>query len=49
MQVVYIDELHAIAEAKHPDLYCIVESWFSNEIQDNELVINNNHLARLEP
>ena len=36
-----IDELRAIAEAKHPDIICIVESWLSNEIQDNELVINN--------
>ena len=35
-----IDELHVIVEAKHPDAF-IVESWLSNEIQDNELVINN--------
>ena len=48
MQVLWIDELHAIAEAKHPDLICIVDSWLSNKIQDIELVINNNHLARLE-
>ena len=36
-----IDELHGIAKAKHPDVICIVESWLSNDIQDNELVINN--------
>ena len=34
-----IDELCAIAEAKHPDIICIVESWLSDEIQDNELVL----------
>ena len=33
-----IDELRAIAEAKHPDIICIVESWLSNAIQDNELL-----------
>ena len=27
---------------------CIVESWLYNEIQDNELVINKYHLARLD-
>ena len=43
-----IDELRAIAEAKHPDIICIVESWLSNEIQDNELVISNYQLARLD-
>ena len=36
-----IGELNGIAEAKHPDIIWIVESWLSNEIQDNELVINN--------
>ena len=34
-----IDELRAIAEAKHPDIIYIVESWLSDEIQDNELVL----------
>ena len=43
-----IDEFRAIPEAKHPDLICIVESWLSNEIQDNELVASNYHLARLD-
>ena len=43
-----IDELRAIAEAKHPDIICIVESWLSDEIQDNELVISNYQLARLD-
>jgi len=36
-----IDELRAIAEAKHPDMICIVESWLSTEIPDNELLICN--------
>ena len=27
---------------------CIVESWLYNEIQDNELVINKYHLAKLD-
>ena len=43
-----IDELRGIAEAKHSDIICIVESWLSDEIQDNELVISNYQLARLD-
>ena len=31
---------YVIVEAKHPDAF-IVEFWLSNEIQDNELVIND--------
>ena len=34
-----IDELLGTAEAKHPDVICIVESY--NEIQDNELNITS--------
>jgi len=30
-----------LAEAKHPDMICIVELWLSTEIPDNELLICN--------
>ena len=31
-----IDELRAIAEADSPNILCVVESWLSNDISDND-------------
>jgi len=41
------DELCAVAEATCPDVICIVESWLSDEISDNELAIDNYQSLRL--
>ena len=37
----------AVAEATCPDVICIVESWLSDEISDNELAIDNYQILRL--
>jgi len=42
-----LDELCAVAEATNPQVMCIVESWLSDEISDNELVIDNYQILRL--
>ena len=33
-----IDELRVITETESPDVICIVESWLSSDILDNEIV-----------
>ena len=43
-----LDELCAVAEATNPQVMCIVESWLSDEISDNELVIDNYQILRLD-
>ena len=37
----------AVAEATCPDVICIVESWLSDEISDNELATDNYQILRL--
>ena len=41
-----IDELRAITETESPDVICIVETWLSNDISDNELVIPDYQIFR---
>ena len=41
-----IDELRAIAEADSPNILCVVESWLSNDISDNELAIDQYQILR---
>ena len=41
-----LDELCAVAEANNPDVICIVESWQSDEILDDEIAINNYRILR---
>ena len=43
-----IDELRAIAEADSPNILCVVESWLSNDISDNELAIDQYQILRLD-
>ena len=43
-----LDELCAVAEATNPKVMCIVESWLSDEISDNELVIDNYQILQLD-
>ena len=43
-----IDELRAITEIKSPNVICIVESWLSSDISDNELVIQDYQIFRLD-
>ena len=42
-----LDELCAVAEATNPDVICIVESWLSDEILDDEIAIDNYRILRL--
>ena len=42
-----LDELWAVAEATNPDVICIVESWLSHEILDDEIAIDNYQILRL--
>ena len=43
-----LDELCAVTEAETPDIICIVETWLSIEISDNELAINSYQILRLD-
>ena len=42
-----LDKLCAVTEAENPDIICIVETWLSSEISDNELAIDNYQIFRL--
>ena len=42
-----LDELCAVVEASNPDVICIVESWLSDEILDDEIAIDNYQILRL--
>ena len=43
-----VDELRALVEAESPDVICIVESWLSSEISDDELAIDKYQILRLD-
>ena len=43
-----IDELRAMVSIQHPHIVCVVESWLSPDILDNELQINDYQLVRLD-
>ena len=34
-----LDELHSTALSQKPDLICIVETWLSDNVNDNELLL----------
>ena len=36
----------AIVEVEKPDIICIVETWLSSEIEDNEVMIDNYQIIR---
>ena len=36
-----LDELKIVSENEPPDIFCIVETWLSNTIADNEIVLPN--------
>ena len=40
------EELCAIVEVEKPDIICIVETWLSSEIEDNEVMIDNYQIIR---
>ena len=35
-----MDELKGLSEVESPDVICIVETWLSDSISDNELVLS---------
>ncbi len=43
-----IDELRALVEQKSPHIICIVESWLSESIEDNEISIGDYQIHRLD-
>ena len=43
-----LDELHATALSQKPDLICIVETWLSDDVIDNELLLSGYQQFRLD-
>ena len=43
-----IDELRAVCETSKPDIVYIVETWLDHSISDNELLVPNYQLFRLD-
>ena len=43
-----VDELRALVEQKSPHIICIVESWLSESIEDNEISIGDYQIHRLD-
>ena len=43
-----LDLLKAEVVAHNPSVICIVESWLSENIDDNEISIDNYHITRLD-
>ena len=43
-----IDDLKAAVDTQHPHIVCIVETWLSSEISDNELAIQDYQVFRLD-
>ena len=41
-----LDELCVLTQLESPDIICIVESWLSSEIENNEITIDNYQLVR---
>ena len=42
-----LDNLAAVCITCNPDIVCIVESWLSDDIQDNEISLPNYSVVRL--
>ena len=40
------DELKIVSEIESPDIFCIEETWLSNTISDNEIVLPNYQCVR---
>ena len=43
-----LDNLAAVCVTCNPDIVCIVESWLSDDIQDNEMSLPNYSVVRLD-
>ena len=43
-----IDELRALCSAYHPSVVCLTEKWLCPDVQDNELLIPNYTIVRLD-
>ena len=43
-----IDELRALCSAYHPSVVCLTETWLCPDVQDNELLIPNYTIVRLD-
>ena len=43
-----IDELRALCLAYHPSVVCLTETWLCPDVQDNELLIPNYTIVRLD-
>ena len=43
-----LDELHANALSQKPDLICIVKTWLSDDVNDNELLLPGYQQFRLD-
>ena len=41
-----LDDLKGIIETESPDIICIVETWLSSDILDNELAVSNYQIFR---
>ena len=41
-----MDELKGLSEVESPDAICIVETWLSDSISDNELVLSGYQCVR---
>ena len=43
-----IDELSALCSAENPDIVCLVETWLGCDITDNEVLVPNYSIVRLD-
>ena len=43
-----MDKLRALVDAQKPQIVCIVESWLSDEISDNEISLDGYQVLRLD-
>ena len=43
-----LDELAAICATDNPDIVCVVETWLGSEVLDNEVLIPNYSIVRLD-
>ena len=41
-----LDELRGLTETESPDVICIVETWLSSDVSDNELVTSDYQILR---
>ena len=43
-----LDDIRAVSVAESPDIICIVETWLSNSISDNEIVLPGYQCVRCD-